>query len=206
MNYNTLACQAVYEYEIKRSKFICYAFPIKSADEAAEKIQLIRKKHSDATHNCYAYVCGVDENTVRFSDDGEPSGTAGQPILEVLKKRDLKNSLLIVTRYFGGIKLGGGGLIGAYTEAAAGGVQAAGVVSAELCSEISLKFDYPLISVVDSFLSTRTVKVLDKNYDFSVCYRVAVPTRDESDFCAALTDVCLGKITLSTLNTTYVFF
>ena len=206
MKYRTLATAATYEYEIKRSKFICYAFPITDAEDAAEKYKAIRKKHSDATHNCYAYVCGVDENTVRFSDDGEPSGTAGQPILEVLKKRELKNSLLVVTRYFGGIKLGGGGLIGAYTEAAAGGADAAGTAEAELCKTLSVKFDYSLISVVDAFLSSRKVRINDKTYDFDVTYALSVPKDDCSAFIAELTDTCLGKIQITETGNGFVFF
>ena len=206
MSYKTLANPAVYEYEIKRSKFICYAFPISSSEDANEKYREIRKKHSDATHNCYAYVCGVDENTVKFSDDGEPSGTAGQPILEVLKKKELKNSLLIVTRYFGGIKLGGGGLIGAYTESAAGGVAAAGVAVAESCRLLELKFDYSRITVIDGFLSSRRVRVSDKIYDSDVVYYVAIPTSDVEGTVAEIIDICMGKIDVEHKGEKYVFF
>ena len=205
-SYNTLAQPAIYEMEIKRSRFICYAFPITDSEDAIAKYRSIQKKHSDATHNCYAFVCEVNENTVRFSDDGEPSGTAGQPILEVLKKRELKNSLLVVTRYFGGIKLGGGGLVGAYTESAAGGVAQAGIVTAYDCRTLILNFDYSLIGAVDNTLGVSYVRILSKEYDAAITYRIAVKDREYASLRTALMDCTGGKIDIRNDANEYIFF
>lgn len=128
----------------KKSKFLSYAQPVYSEEEALQFLSIIRKKHYDATHNCYAYIIGETMNIQRSSDDGEPSGTAGVPILEVLKKERITNSIIIVTRYFGGILLGAGGLIRAYTEGASSGIKAAGVVRVQPFSiyEITAEYSY----------------------------------------------------------------
>lgn len=128
----------------RKSKFISYAQPVCTEEEALQFLGTIRKKHYDATHNCYAYILGETMNIQRSSDDGEPSGTAGVPILEVLKKEGITNSIIIVTRYFGGIMLGAGGLIRAYTEGASAGIKAAGVVRVQpfAVHEITIAYSY----------------------------------------------------------------
>ena len=141
----------------KKSRFISYAQPVCSEEEALQFLGSIRKKHYDATHNCYAYILGESMNVQRSSDDGEPSGTAGVPILEVLKKEGITNSIVIVTRYFGGIMLGAGGLIRAYTEGAARGVKAAGTVRVQPFAVYRLKMDY-------SFLSKLQYEIPKKDY------------------------------------------
>jgi len=141
----------------KKSKFISYVQPVYSEEEALEFLGGIRKKHYDASHNCYAYILGDTMNIQRSSDDGEPSGTAGVPILEVLRKEQLTNSIVVVTRYFGGILLGAGGLIRAYTEGASAGIKAAGSVKVQLFSVHLLKLDY-------SFLSKLQYEIAKKNY------------------------------------------
>ena len=118
IEYKTLAKAGSDEIIIEKSRFIGYCAPVSSEEEALEFIEKIKKKHYDATHNVFAYVVGLDNNIQRYNDDGEPSGTAGVPILEVIKKEDLRNVVIVVTRYFGGIKLGTGGLIRAYTKGA----------------------------------------------------------------------------------------
>lgn len=130
----------------KKSRFISYVQPVYSEEEALQFLSSIRKKHYDASHNCYAYILGESMNIQRSSDDGEPSGTAGVPILEVLKKEEMTNSIIIVTRYFGGIMLGAGGLIRAYTEGAARGIKAAGTVRVQPFAVHQLKMDYSLLS------------------------------------------------------------
>ena len=117
-NFRTIHDYGCDEIIINKSKFIGYASPINSEDEAIEFINQIRKKHSDATHNVYAYVYGDNNSIQRYSDDGEPSGTAGMPVLNVIKLEDLRNVVVVVTRYFGGVKLGAGGLVRAYTKGA----------------------------------------------------------------------------------------
>jgi uncharacterized YigZ family protein len=141
----------------KKSKFISYVQPIYSEEEALQFLGGIRKKHYDASHNCYAYILGESMNIQRSSDDGEPSGTAGVPILEVMKKEEITNSILIVTRYFGGIMLGAGGLIRAYTEGAARGIKTSGTVRVQPFAVHQLKMDY-------SFLSKLQYEIPKKDY------------------------------------------
>ncbi|MGL4623525.1 MAG: YigZ family protein, partial [Culicoidibacterales bacterium] len=105
-----------YEIQIEKSRFICYFAPVNTAEEAQAFIETIKKRNWDATHNCSAYLLGENQQVQKANDDGEPSGTAGIPMLEVLKKRNLTNIVVVVTRYFGGIKLGAGGLVRAYTQ------------------------------------------------------------------------------------------
>lgn len=130
------------ETVIERSRFITHVFYVENEQDARVKLEQIRKKYSDATHNCYAYITDYG-TTTKCSDDGEPSGTAGMPIMEVLKNKKLVNTLVVVTRYFGGIKLGAGGLVRAYSNGATLALQNAGVKEFFLCNlvEVSLQYD-----------------------------------------------------------------
>ncbi|MGI6585484.1 MAG: YigZ family protein [Gracilibacteraceae bacterium] len=157
LSYRMLKEYADTSFVEKKSRFISYAQPVYSEEEALQFLGNIRKKHYDATHNCYAYILGESMNIQRSSDDGEPSGTAGVPILEVLKKEELTNSMIIVTRYFGGIMLGAGGLIRAYTEGAVNGIKAAGTVRVQPFAVYQLKMDY-------NFLSKLQYEIPKKNY------------------------------------------
>src|SRR5690606_30234976 len=120
-------------------RFIGYAMPVETEDEAVKFIEEIKTKHRDATHNVYAYVLGEDNNIQRYSDDGEPSGTAGIPALEVIKKEDLRNVAVVVTRYFGGKKLGTGGLIRAYTRGAKIGLEAGIIIDKILFRKVKVR-------------------------------------------------------------------
>lgn len=140
-NYRTLHENAQDEFTEKRSRFIGYARPVQTEAQALEFIAQIKKQHWDAKHNVYAYVLR-DGQIRRYSDDGEPQGTAGVPVLEVLLKGDITDAVVVVTRYFGGILLGGGGLVRAYGRAASIAVKAAGVEEQVLCDEVSVSCDY----------------------------------------------------------------
>jgi uncharacterized YigZ family protein len=130
----------------KKSKFISYITPAYTEQEAVDFINSIKKKHYDASHNCSAFIIGEDGNTQRSSDDGEPAGTAGLPILEVLRKESLTNTVVVVTRYFGGIMLGAGGLIRAYTKGCADAVNAAGVMRLQPYEIYEVTIDYTMLS------------------------------------------------------------
>ena len=156
----------------KKSRFISYAQPVYSEEEALQFLTGIRKKHYDATHNCYAYILGESMNIQRSSDDGEPSGTAGVPILEVLKKEELTNSIVIVTRYFGGIMLGAGGLIRAYTQGAVNGIKAAGTVRVQPFAVYELKMDYSLLSKLQYEISKKDYIINSIEYLENVTMRV----------------------------------
>ena len=139
MDYKTVKKGAYDEFVEKKSRFIGYVKPVTTEDEAIEFVNAVRKKHSDATHNCYAYIVR-ENNIMRYSDDGEPAGTAGMPILDVLRKEDLTDVCVVVTRYFGGTLLGTGGLVRAYTKGAQVGLDAAERIEKLFCNIYSMKF------------------------------------------------------------------
>ncbi|MGD6875887.1 YigZ family protein [Bacillus infantis] len=135
---------------IQKSRFIAHVSRAETEEEALEFIQKIKKQHSQATHNCSAYMIGENDQIQKANDDGEPSGTAGIPILEVLKKRKLKDTVVVVTRYFGGIKLGAGGLIRAYGKTASAGIESAGIVKRQLMRVIHTKSDYTWLGKLEN--------------------------------------------------------
>lgn len=139
--------------EIKRSKFIATLSHVESGEDAEAFVRAVRKRYPDATHNCYAYVADELGNETRFSDDGEPGGTAGQPMLEVLKKRGVVRAAVVVTRYFGGIKLGAGGLVAAYTDSVSEVLDAAGIRRMTECAEVTVECDYSDHSAIESALT-----------------------------------------------------
>lgn len=139
--------------EIKRSKFIATLSHVESGEDAEAFVRAVRKRYPDATHNCYAYIADELGNETRFSDDGEPGGTAGQPMLEVLKKRGVVKAAVVVTRYFGGIKLGAGGLVAAYTDSVSEVLDAAGIRRMTECAEVTVECDYSGHSAIESALT-----------------------------------------------------
>ena len=148
--YKTLHEYGMDEIIIEKSTFIGYAKPIKTEEEAIEFINEIKKKHKDATHNVWAYTVGPTMNIQRYSDDGEPQGTAGIPTLEVIKKEDLRDVVVVVTRYFGGVKLGAGGLVRAYTKGAKVGLEAAKIIEKVMYKEVKIKVDYNQLGKVQN--------------------------------------------------------
>ncbi|MCS0790806.1 YigZ family protein [Cytobacillus firmus] len=152
------------EIEIERSRFIAHVARAETADEALDFIQKIKKKHSNATHNCSAYLIGENDQIQKANDDGEPSGTAGVPILEVLKKKKLKDTVVVITRYFGGIKLGAGGLIRAYGRATSEGLQTTGIVKRVLMRVMLTKVDYTWLGKLENELRESPFKIKNINY------------------------------------------
>lgn len=152
------------EIDVKKSRFIAYATRVETIDEAQEIIQERRKQHFKARHHCSAFIIGDHQNIQRSSDDGEPSGTAGVPILEVLKQNELTNTLIVVTRYFGGIKLGKGGLIRAYSSAASTAIDELGIVQPTLQDELILTLDYSLFDPLQHDLEQQEVTIGEIQY------------------------------------------
>lgn len=150
--YYTVKQAGVHEIVIQKSRFIGYVERVNNEAEAQQFIQDIKKKHYDATHNCSAYIIGDNDEIQKANDDGEPSGTAGIPMLEVLKKQNLKNIAVVVTRYFGGVKLGAGGLIRAYSSTTSETIKATGLVRGELMQGFRLTFEYPLLGMIENHL------------------------------------------------------
>lgn len=142
MSYITVADDVTKEIVIEKSRFIAHVIPVSDEETAKQRLEIITKEYWDATHNCYAYVIGEDQQHQKANDDGEPSGTAGIPILEVIKKNGLTDTLIVVTRYFGGVKLGAGGLVRAYTRSASEGLQQAQLLRQEMHLFFELIIEY----------------------------------------------------------------
>lgn len=162
--YKTILKDAKAEIEIKKSIFIGHAFFVKSEEEALEILGKVKEEHRSATHNCHAYIIGEDGLTQRYSDDGEPSGTAGIPMLEVLKKEDMRNVLVIVTRYFGGTKLGAGGLVRAYTEGVVKALDEAKRCIRKNFTRTKVIYDYTFHGVIVNLLANEDYKIIEENY------------------------------------------
>ncbi|EGV09905.1 YigZ family protein [Parvimonas sp. oral taxon 393 str. F0440] len=153
-----------YSFIVNKSEFIGHAFYVESVDEAEKYISEIRDKYKDATHNCFAYIIGVDKLIQKYSDDGEPSGTAGIPMLEVLRKKDLTNCLVISTRYFGGILLGAGGLVRAYTKSTVGALEESIIVKKELFYNIDIILDYVFWGKIENILKNFGLEIINIEY------------------------------------------
>lgn len=163
--YLTLAAPAEGEYTEKRSKFLAFALPVTSVEEIKEHLAYYQKKYFDARHCCYAYMLGADRLTFRANDNGEPSGTAGKPILGQLNSHELTDVLVVVVRYFGGIKLGTSGLIVAYREAAADALSHARVVEKTVDGEITFSFEYPFMNSVMRVVKEEEPSIVSQSYD-----------------------------------------
>lgn len=159
----------------KKSRFIAHVLPVSSEEEALSYIEQYKKQYWDARHNCYAFSVGYDQPVLRFSDDGEPSGTAGKPILEVITGQELHNVLIIVTRYFGGVLLGTGGLVRAYTESAKAGLDNSVVVIKKLGKEVLLTTNYTDIGKLQYYFAQEQVDVADTVYEDTVRVKLYVP-------------------------------
>ncbi len=157
-------------YEVQKSKFLCFLYPVTTIDMVNEHLIKIKKQYPDATHHCYAYIL---ENNKRCSDDGEPSGTAGMPILNVLEKQNLNFILCIVVRYFGGILLGAGGLVHAYTTSVTTALKEASFADMVLGHEIDIVFSYEHKKMVDLLL--KEVTILSSDYQETITYQILVP-------------------------------
>ena len=196
MNADVFRCAASYarvEIKVKGSRFIAKVFPVAEAAEAEEKIAGIRKREFSASHHCTAYRVGPDAQLFRFNDDGEPSGTAGQPILRQIEGRELTNTLVVVTRYYGGTKLGTGGLIRAYGEAASEGLDAAGEKKNVISEHLYVSFDYDDTSPAMYVLQQFDAEVIASTYSEKTELTVAVPRSQASAFEAAFIDALSGR-------------
>ena len=172
-SFYTIHKAAVVEVDIKRSKFIAAASPVDDEDAANSFIERIKEEHKRATHNVFAYL--INEQVMRCSDDGEPAGTAGKPVLEVLKKQNLERTVVVVTRYLGGIKLGAGGLVRAYSDAAKKVVDSAGIVKKRLHQAIFVRVDYQFFGSVKRELEMAGGLIQDIVYDERVTISCLLP-------------------------------
>ncbi|MBR1444073.1 MAG: YigZ family protein [Firmicutes bacterium] len=187
--FRTAADRGEAEIVEKKSRFIACVFPVESEEEAQSMIESIRKKHHSARHNCYAYQIGTKNEIQKASDDGEPSGTAGKPILEVLTGENVKNTLIVVTRYFGGILLGTGGLVRAYGKSAKAGLENAGITEKVLCQKIRITADYTLLGKIQYEVGKRNMITEDTVYTDKAELTVLSEYAEADGFIKAVTEV-----------------
>lgn len=195
MNYITIKSPVKASFIEKRSEFISYLCPVKNNDEAVDFINMIKSEHRKAKHNVYAYILR-DNNIVRYSDDGEPQGTAGVPVLDVLQKHGLTDICCVVTRYFGGILLGGGGLVRAYSHSAALGVESAEILHMHYCISALLTMDYELYGKVNYILPEFDVKQIESDFGDNVKLLVNVKSELYEPLYKKLIDVTSGRINI----------
>lgn len=190
--YKTVEKEASDFFIEKKSKFIGYAKPVKTQEDALEFISKIKSKHWDATHNVYAYVLR-DNNIQRYSDDGEPSGTAGVPVLDVMLKESLVDVCVVATRYFGGTLLGAGGLVRAYSHTSKIALEAAGIITMAQCSVMSAEVDYSFYDRLNILLSDFSAVILNTSFSDKVCVEFSVKENILDLLNAKLIDVSNGK-------------
>lgn len=193
VSYKTVSMPAMAEIVVKKSRFIANVFPVSSEEQAHELIEKIKKQYYDARHNCYAYRIGKSGKIMRYSDDGEPQGTAGIPMLDILKGENITEALVVVTRYFGGILLGTGGLVRAYGSAAKEGILAAGIVEKHLCTKLIITADYSLHGKITYFLSNNNCKITDTVFTDKITITAAAPAKTAEKNAAAIIDLTNGK-------------
>ena len=183
---------------IKKSEFICTLIPLNDEEKVNETIDYYKEKYKDATHNCVAYLVGTKE---RANDDGEPSGTAGLPMLNVLKKQELSNIIAIVTRYFGGIKLGAGGLTRAYSQAVADALKEANIVEKHLIDVYDVSLDYSFTKKFEHLLKVNDIDCINKDYTEQVTYRLYI---DDLSFFDTIQDLTSNRYSKEFIKKEYV--
>lgn len=194
----TINSSTVNEIIINKSIFITYLFKVKSINEVNEYLSQIRKKHYDATHNCYAYIIGMNQEIQKASDDGEPSKTAGFPMLDVLKKRNMTNILAITTRYFGGIMLGAGGLIRAYSSSVSEALDRTNIYEYLNYETILVNVSYSSYNCIENYLKNYTL--FDITYTDKVSIKVGVLPLDVVEFKNQITNLTSGEAIMSSLG------
>ena len=197
MEFRTIKEDGQVQEAIKKSRFICHAKRVYSEEEARDFITAIKKEHYKATHNCSAFIIGERSEIKRTSDDGEPSGTAGVPMLGVLENHNLTNICVVVTRYFGGIKLGAGGLIRAYAGSVALAVKEIGIIEIKEQVGIAIQMSYTQYQEYNNFLKEHTLMELDTNFTDQVDTMIYVDKEEKENIKAALVEFFNGKVTLT---------
>ena len=201
-NFKTVADEEIFSaaYEVNKSKFMAHVKHVENEEAAREFVLMIRKKYFDATHNCSAWVLGERGDKQKSNDDGEPGGTAGNPILETIKKNELTNCAIVVTRYFGGIKLGAGGLIRAYSHTAALGLNAAKIVQMTAFRKISLTLEYNFLATVENYLRNKKISVTSTDYADVVTLEILLLPAQVESFLTELNDLTAANFLFEELG------
>ena len=201
MEYKTLLAAGSAEFTERKSVFIGHGSPVACEEEAKAFIEGVRREHRDARHNCFAYV--LKDGAKRFSDDGEPGGTAGAPILDVIDRSGVTDACVVVTRYFGGILLGAGGLVRAYSHAAKLAVDACGVAVMTECAVMSVRVGYDFFGTLQRMLADAGAKITDTEYTDLVTVTFSLPGTDSPTLAARITDLSAGLYTPADVGTEY---
>jgi len=203
-SYQTVAGYGEIEIEINKSRFIAYVKRVETEELAAAFIGEIKKKHWNATHNCSAYIVGENDQHQKADDDGEPSGTAGKPILEIIKKSGLKDTVIVVTRYFGGIKLGAGGLIRAYGKSASAGIKEAGIMERQGHTRVGVEIDYTLLGMLENQLRIQEYIITDKEFTDKIKLIVLEKIGHEEELQQKIMDWTAGNVVFNIAGEEYV--
>ena len=201
--YNTIYEGGEGEIIEKKSRFIATVRLVKTEEEALSFIEEMRKKYWNATHNCYAYVIGERKETMRCSDDGEPSGTAGKPMLDVLLGEDLYNTAVVVTRYFGGTLLGTGGLVRAYSKAVQEGLAGSRIITKPHGIRLEIGTDYNGVGKLQYLFGQRGIPITDSRYTEDVKLQVLVPKSEENAVKKAVTEATSARASITDLKELY---
>ncbi|BDF33234.1 IMPACT family member YvyE [Lachnospiraceae bacterium] len=180
----------------KKSRFIAAVKPVSTEDDALAFIESVKKKHWNATHNCFAYVIGERSELARCSDDGEPNGTAGKPMLDVLQGEELRNTAVVVTRYFGGTLLGTGGLVRAYSQAVKSGLASSVIITKIRGVKLRIGIDYTGLGKIQYILGQKGLRILDSEYTDSVKLEVLVPEDAVEAVCSDITEGTNGQASM----------
>ncbi|GAA4072262.1 YigZ family protein [Amphibacillus indicireducens] len=202
--YLTVQTQGQAELMIQKSRFIGHIKRTETEEEAQAFIRQIKKEHSQATHNCSAYLIGEHDQIQKANDDGEPSGTAGVPMLEVLKKNELKDTTIVVTRYYGGIKLGAGGLIRAYSKSTSEALKATGIVKRQLMKNISITVEYPLLGKIENELRNNNHLIVEIDYLEHVTFNVVVAVDQVESFTDWIIDLTSDNVKIELKQDQYI--
>jgi len=202
--YKTVKGYGQTEIEIHKSRFIAYVERAEREEEAVAFIEQIKKKHWNASHNCSAYMVGENDQHQKADDDGEPSGTAGKPILEIIKKSELKDTVIVITRYFGGIKLGAGGLIRAYGKSASAGIKKASIVERQGHTRIAAEIDYNQLGMLENQLRQQGYIIDDKQFADKITLIVLEKLGQEAVVKQKITDWTAGQVEFTHVGNLYV--
>lgn len=202
-SYKTVYEGGVGEFTMKKSKFIATVKPVETEEEALEFIEELRKKYWNATHNCTAFVVGTKNPLVRFNDDGEPSQTAGKPMLDVLLGQEITNVAVVVTRYFGGTLLGTGGLVKAYQSSTIEGLNQSTIITKKLAYNIEISTDYNTIGKIQHWIMENQLHTLDSSYTDIVSLNVLIPPSEYEGFTKAIADITSGNATIKEIEKMY---
>jgi uncharacterized YigZ family protein len=201
---NGLSHEAEIAFEVKRSKFVGRSFVRTAPAAALEAVQSLRQTHRDASHHCWAYRTGLKGEQARYNDDGEPQGTAGPPILQVLERRDVTNALIVVTRYYGGIKLGTGGLAHAYGQAAKLVLDESKPREIRLMAELKAIVPHGLLAPVERFVDKKRGEILEREFVEHVVLRIRIPSADLPEFRTFHADLVNGRYDLAIIGEQYL--